>query len=437
MSVSKKDREILRELGSRMAEIGVLPVQQEKIRLWKALNGLKPVRPMVIVDSLPWQEMDVDGELALQTEDGFCRYLETRLRRILYIWNHMPADMVVEPVVDIPIAISGLEYGEGPSPATGVLGLDVAERTIATDPHSGVVSHEYVDQLATEEDVQKIVNPTIVVDEERTARAEEKAHEIFDGVIAVQMQGYFMAFSPWDHIVEWHKVDRSLLDLADRPALIHKIMSRYTDACLSLLDQMEEQGLLGAIRSDTTFGQRVAQCSPDYTDELPADGFDPARPRPRHSARDCWTHGAAQIFAGVSPAMHQEFELDYAVKWYSRFGLAYYGCCDQLHHKIDMLRQIPNLRKISMSPLADVERGAERIGGDFVFSRKPNPAVFVTDSWEPDFIERDIRETVEQCDRYGCPVEIIMKDISTVRYKPQRLWEWADIAMRTVRDRSS
>jgi hypothetical protein len=135
--------------------------------------------------------------------------------------------------------------------------------------------------------------------------------------------------------------------------------------------------------------------------------------------------------------MHQEFELDYAVKWYSRFGLAYYGCCDQLHHKIDMLRQIPNLRKISMSPLADVERGAERIGGDFVFSRKPNPAVFVTDSWEPDFIERDIRETVEQCDRYGCPVEIIMKDISTVRYKPQRLWEWADIAMRTVRDRGS
>jgi hypothetical protein len=63
--------------------------------------------------------------------------------------------------------------------------------------------------------------------------------------------------------------------------------------------------------------------------------------------------------------------------------------------------------------------------------------VFVTDSWEPDFIERDIRETVEQCDRYGCPVEIIMKDISTVRYKPQRLWEWADIAMRTVRDRGS
>ena len=32
----------------------------------------------------------------------------------------------------------------------------------------------------------------------------------------------------------------------------------------------------------------------------------------------------------------------------------------------------------------------------------------------------------------GCHVELIMKDISTVRYQPQRLWEWAAIAMEVV-----
>jgi hypothetical protein len=85
-----------------------------------------------------------------------------------------------------------------------------------------------------------------------------------------------------------------------------------------------------------------------------------------------------------------------------------------------------------MSPRVDVEKAAERIGGDFVFSRKLNPAIFVTDSWEPDAIERDLRETVENCALSGCPVEIIMNVVSTVRYRPQRLWEWADIAMRVV-----
>jgi hypothetical protein len=99
-----------------------------------------------------------------------------------------------------------------------------------------------------------------------------------------------------------------------------------------------------------------------------------------------------------------------------------------------LLRQIPNLRKISMSPWVDLEIGAERIGGDFVFSRKPNPTFVADDTWDPDAIERDLRVTVEICDRYGCPLEIVLKDISTVRYEPQRLWEWADIAMRVAGD---
>ena len=80
----------------------------------------------------------------------------------------------------------------------------------------------------------------------------------------------------------------------------------------------------------------------------------------------------------------------------------------------------------------DVERGAEQIGGDYVFSRKPNPAIFVSDPWEPDAVVRDLQETLEHCNRYGCPVEFIMKDLSTIRYRPDRLWEWADIAMRVV-----
>jgi hypothetical protein len=85
-----------------------------------------------------------------------------------------------------------------------------------------------------------------------------------------------------------------------------------------------------------------------------------------------------------------------------------------------------------MSPWVDVEKGAERIGQDFVFSRKPSPALLAGETWEPDRVERDLRDTLEICTRHGCPVEFILKDISTVRYQPQRLWEWAEIAMRVV-----
>ena len=33
-----------------------------------------------------------------------------------------------------------------------------------------------------------------------------------------------------------------------------------------------------------------------------------------------------------------------------------------------------------------------------------------------------------------CHIEFIMKDISTVRYEPQRLWEWARIAMEVAEE---
>ena len=85
-----------------------------------------------------------------------------------------------------------------------------------------------------------------------------------------------------------------------------------------------------------------------------------------------------------------------------------------------------------MSPWADVEVGAAEIGPSYVFSWKPNPNVFAVDGWDPDAIERQIGHVVDVCAEVGCPLEITMKDISTVRHRPQRLWEWADIAMRSV-----
>jgi hypothetical protein len=408
--VGEKDHEILRALARQVAEIADRPENQQTIRLWKALNCLKPVRPMVLIDQIPWHEMDVNGELTLQTESDFCRSLETGLRRILYSWRHMRADMVIEPVIDIPKVIH-----------TSGFGIEKLEKTAVRDPRNSVVGHYYLDQLRSEEDIDKIRNPETSLDEEATARLEEEAHEIFHGILDIRMQGILPGFSPWDLIVGWHGVENVLFDLADRPDFLHRIISRLTDAQLSMLDDLEKKGLLGS-------GQQTIHCSGAWTDELPAPGFDSLHPR----TEDLWTFGMAQIFSAVSPTMHQEFELNYAVKWYSRFGLVYYGCCEPLHDKIALIKKVPHVRKISMSPWVDVERGAEQIGRNFVFSRKPSPAFLAGDTWRPEIVEKDLRDTMELCALYECPLEFILKDISTVGYKPQRLWEWEKTAMRIV-----
>jgi hypothetical protein len=409
-SVSNSERDLLRGLASQVAEIAAQPVQQETIRLWKALNGLRPVRPMVMIDQICWHELEVDEELALQTESEFCRGLERGLRRTLYQWRHMRADMVVSPYVEIPKVIRGEGFG-----------IQVVERAAVLDPRNDVYGHAYIDQVATDDDLRKIRTPELSLDEEATAEAEEKAHHIFEGVLQVRMQGRFPTFAPWDVIATWRSPEHAILDLIDRPEFMHRLVSRLTEVYLSWLDQLEAQGLLG-------WGQSLIHCTGAWSEELPAPGAREDHPR----ARDLWTYGMAQVFSTVSPAMHKEFWLDYATKWFARFGLGYYGCCEPLDRKIGIIRGLPNVRKISMSPWVEVERGAAELRGDYVFSRKPSPALLASETWDPGRVEQDLRATLEACARHACPVELILKDISTVRYQPQRLWEWAEVAKRVT-----
>ena len=301
--VSSKDKEILRELGKKYREIAELPVQKETISLWKALNGLKPKRPMVLIDQLPWHELKASGELTLQTEDPFCRELELYMRQDMYKWEHFRVDMVIEPVLRSSLVIEKWNFG-----------MDIKDEQAVTDTNNNVKGHLYSDQLKEEEDLEKIKVPVIKLNKEKTEKRYETMQDIFKGIIEVRKEGAQFAFPVWDVIVMLRGAENLLLDLALRPEFMHKTISRFSDAYLSMLDQFEKQGLLG-------YGFRTVHCTGSYTDKLPVfiekfpgKDFDPEKPK----AKDNWTFGMAQIFSTASPAMHDEFEIEYAKKWFSR-----------------------------------------------------------------------------------------------------------------------
>ena len=139
----------------------------------------------------------------------------------------------------------------------------------------------------------------------------------------------------------------------------------------------------------------------------------------------------AQMFSTVSPAAHEEFDIQYSVPLASRCAFTYYGCCEPLSDRIDRLKLYPNLRKVGVSPWADVEKSAEALGGNYVLSRKPNPAS-VAFSTDRDLVRKEIKETVDLCVKYGCPCDITLKDISTVGYKPENLDIWAETASQVL-----
>ena len=410
---SKSDVAIVRGLAARVAEISALPVQDEKRALWRKLNSLAPERPMVMIDQVCWNEMNVGDELSLQCANAECRGYEEQLRRTLFQWAHFPVDMVVEPFVRVPKAIRNV--------GSAALGIRVQEDVAVTDPTNSVRGHRYLNQFQTEDDLEKIQPPVVSHDAAETDRRLTVAHELFDGLLDVLPRGADLNLSIWDPIATWMGVENALYAIVDRPDYVHRLVGRMTEGFLSMLDQLEQQGLLCQPQS-------LIHCTGAWTDELPASDYDPERPR----TKDIWMMGLAQMLATVSPRMFKEFEVDYVSRIAERFGLVYYGCCDPLDGKMAEVRLIPNVRKVSMSPWVNQERGARGIGRDYVFSRKPSPALLAPDTFDPERVREDLLATKRICEREGCPLEIILKDISTVRYQPERLFKWADVAMQVV-----
>lgn len=415
-TVSAGDREILRRLAGDIVELAALPVQAETARAWQQMNDLAPVRPMVRVYQLPWRELDVDGELVTHCEGDWARSVEWNFRASLYQWRHMRWDMVFEPVFPVAPCVCN----------TGV-GVRAQMREIPHDQQGGVTAKHYEPVIKDMEDLERIQNPVLSVDGAATEAALERARGVFEGILEVRLQGRLAHnYAPWDRLSEWCNPQQVLMDLIMRPDFIHAAMERLTGAYMAELDQLEALGLLSI--GSGNYG--VGQGGLGYTRDLPQPEGAPEPVRLVHQ----WGGAMAQIFSEVSPEMHEEFALVYEARILKRFGLSYYGCCEPLDRKVDIsARNLPNLRKISMSAWVDPARGAEAIGGRFVYSAKPNPAFLATDgTWDRKSAEAELRRILDACG--GRPVELILKDVSTVRFAPQRVWEWTELAMALARD---
>lgn len=411
-ATASSDRDLLRRLAGELAAIAALPVHAEKARLWARLNDLRSVRPMVWVNEIPWHEMNVHDELTPRCADPWMRGQEVALRRAIYQWRHLPADMVVGSSWPCPLAIHNTGFGIEED-------VDVAR----TDDANSVVSRHFHRQILEPGDLEKIRMPVVTHDAAETEARFQRMQGIYGGVIPVHKEGVKQIwYTPWDNLIRWWGVQDAMVDLVDRPEMVHEAVRRCAASMNAGLDQLERLNLLSPGANNT----RVGSGGYGYCGELSDAKLDPAHVHPMNS----WGCSNAQIFSEVSPEMHWEFALRHDLPWLERWGLNYYGCCEPLDFKMDLLRRIPRLRKISMNYRIRLERAVAAVGDRYVFSYKPNPAVFAGDEWRPDVARAELQRVLERT--RGMHVEIIMKDISTVRYQPHRLWEWARLAMEMV-----
>ena len=405
-----KDAEVLKRLGTQLADIAALPIQEEKRKLWRALNGLKMTRPLVCLDQLPWHELNINDELTLRCEDEFLKTVELSIRKQLFKWKHFPADMVVENRIDIPKTVLGLKYG-----------FEIEEETLSKGDGNDIVSHKYIDQADTEEKLDALKPDIIKVDPELDKQHKEICEEIFKDIIPVRLSGVSIHAGVWDWIAQARPLTNILYDIVDRPEFVVKTAEKFLALSMATVDQCEQLGLLDA-------EETLIHCTGAYTDDLPTKDYNPDKTL----AKDCWTFAMSQIFTTVGPAHHEEFDIDIMKPLYERFGLLYYGCCEPLHNKIDIIRKINNVRKISISPWAKFDVAAENIAGDYVFSGKPHPANVTTGTLQSEKVKQEVLHMIQACKSNNTPCELILKDVSTVSGNPEVLSQWEKLVMKIV-----
>ena len=398
----KTDLEILRPLAERYSAIARLDIQQERLERYYGTNDRQQPRPVVLIDEVPWGEIR-DDALVNRCELPEFQGLEGLLRRSLYQWEHFQVDKVFAPVFQVGKHIR----------STGI-GLEVRDTQIKGDTGAYIMSHDYEDQLETDEDLERLELPVISYDREGTERSAELAADVFAGLMEVEVVGSVFQYNIWDQISCFRGVDKLLMDLAVRPDFMHRTARRFMEIAAATFQQYEDLGLLHT-------SPLILHCTPALSRDLPAPDFT-CTVRPQ----DCWGRCSAQIFSAVSPEMHDEFDLEYNQQIFGSSGLVYYGCCEPLDTKIDILRQrFANLRKVSITPWADFELAAARMGRDLVMAAKPNPAFVGGQTFYPAPVEEEIHRFLKACQRHGTTCEFVLKDVSTIANRPENLTQWA------------
>jgi hypothetical protein len=397
------ERTILRELAQQYLEICHRPEQASRREQWRRHNSLHREQPLIYVRAFAWPEMP---QARCQCQDPFFRQYEDFFRNHLF-WDGLADDSIFEPWVTVRASHRCAGWG-------------VAISRAMPDTPRGSFKIDYA--LKEPVDLAGLRTPWHEIDEERTAHDHERVQEAVGDILPVDLDRA-PAYRMWSADLSTdlgylRGIEHFMLDMLDRPEWLHRLVGWMGEGVLRTHAQAEAAG-------DWGLSAHQNQAMP-YAEELP----DPA-PNARGVRRNqLWGYMAAQEFTAVSPAMHDEFLLRYQLPILEQFGLVAYGCCEDLTHKIDMLRRIPNLRRIAVSPFADVARCAERLGPDYVLSYRPSPADMVSYGLDADRVCSILTRDLRACRQ--CHVDITLKDVETVEGDPDRVRQWVQVARRAI-----
>ncbi len=378
-------------------------------KLWSAHNSLQFTRPPIYIRAIPFDEFFDHREL--KCENPYYRSLEKAFLLNRYRMK-IADDYIIEPFLTVRAALASAPNGVYGVPAE--MGEKVPGGCAAFKP-----------SVIQESDIEKLRVADYKVDEAATAKEREKLSDAVSGILDIEVDRQGLLCGMWNNDIstilgKLLGMERLMWDIYDRPEWLHRLLSFMQSKIMMHMDQTEAADGFRLLNHQN-------QAMP-YADELkpPQAGKGPVKPG------ELWGYMASQEFTGIGPNAFKEFMFDYQKPILARYGLTAYGCCEDLTNDIPVLKSLKNLRRIAVSPFANVKKCAEQIGGDYIVSWRPNPSSAVSHGLDEDFVRKNLRETFGVFDANGCKFDITLKDVETVGGDENRIIKWTRIVREEI-----
>jgi len=403
------DYSALRDTVARYLELANSPEQQIKREMWRDHNSLRFTRPPIYAFAVPYRE--IKDTIELKSEDPDARGLEFRYKSILKYGVELGDDAVYEPWMTIGAAVEPLRD------RWGVLS-ELGEK-----PFEGGAA-AFQPQIVEETDIERLITRPHTVDEAATAREIDSMNEMLGGMMYVHADRRGILSRVWytdiaTDIARLRGLDQIMYDAYDRPEWLHKLCKRMQTAILKSIDETEQAG-------DFSLAEQFDYV-PCYSHDLP----DPDPHVRGVKTRELQMFFASQEMTCFGPEMFEEFCLNYQMPIMERFARISYGCCEDLTLKIPSLKKVKNLRRIGVTPFADIVKCAEQIGGDYVLSYRPHPTL-VTHGFHEDAARKSLRADFDVLMRNGCKFEVMLKDVETLSGHPENLAKWVKVVRQEI-----
>ena len=408
---SIRDRQRLRELASRWAELASMPVMEERKKLWGRLHGLNMVRPMVLVETTYIEDYVPKDMLAC--EDEYLRKVERYMLENILHAEEMGDDMVLAKFFRI-----GWQM-EQPS-----FGMQIVMKESKEHGLAYVFEHIIKDP----EDMKRLVNRKFHVDKEKTKLLKDRLENIFGDILPISVGNYSFMDNAGDfgwvgnfffgltwQLHRFIGMEEMMYWYYDYPDEMHAFMQYMVDDRLEMFRELEKNACLVSNSDDQLGGPRFY----GYCDDMP--WFEGTA-----SLNQLWAWCESQESVNISGGMYAEFVLPYLAQLARQFGLIYYGCCEPLHDRISLIeKEISNVRAFSVSPWSNFDMIGELIGKKYVFSRKPSSPPL--SGVEPDWVaaRKDIQITKKAAQ--SCNYELLFRDIYDINGNRKRMADWVSL----------